>query len=168
VGNQVNTLIGEMNVIRLTLENGGALPLHKIFVSTSIEDSFFSESNHCCKNKYIRSLSFQILPNSKKCVDFCFNSPNTETFTLDLLFYYESQLETKKLEYKLCRASWLMTAKPCVRLSASALLSNQNSETLNLKTVIHNLYKVIYMHINFVLILNKFHFQMLCNFRGTR
>lgn len=141
----MNTLIGEMNVIRLTLENHGTLPLHNIFVSTSIEDSFFSESNRFCKNKNIRNLSFQLLPNSNKSVDFCFNSPNTETFTLDLLFYYESQIGTKKQEYKLCRASWLMTAKPCVRLSASALLSNQNSETLNLKTVIHNLYKVIYI-----------------------
>jgi len=143
----VNTLIGEMNVISLTLENSGALPLHKIFVSTSIEDSFFSESNHSCKNKNIRNLSFQMLPNSKKCVDFCFNSPDIETFTLDLLFYYETQIETKKQEYKLCRASWQITAKPCVRLSASAVLSNQNSETLNLKTVVHNLYKVIYIYL---------------------
>lgn len=138
----MNTLIGEMNVIRLTLENGGSLPLHKIFVSTSIEDSFFSESNVVCKNKKVRSLLFQMPPNSKKNVEFCFNSPDKETFMLDLLFYYESQIETKKPEYRLCRASWFMTAKPCVRLSASALLANQNSETLNLKTVVHNLYKV--------------------------
>jgi len=145
VGNQLNTLIGEMNIIQLTLENVGTLPLHKIFVSTSIEDSFFSESNHLCKNKQIRSLSFQLLPNSKKSVEFCFNSPDIEKFNLDLLFYYESQIETKKLEYRLCRASWMMTAKPCVRLYASALLSNQNSETLNLKTIVHNVYKVIYL-----------------------
>lgn len=140
----MNTLIGEMNVIQLTLENGGALPLHKIFVSTSIEDSFFSKSNHSCKNKKVQSLSFQMLPNSKESVEYCFNSPDTETFTLDLLFYYESQIEMKKQEYKLCRASWTMTAKPCVRLSASALLSNQNSETINLKTIVHNLYKVMF------------------------
>lgn len=139
----MNTLIGEMNVLRLTLENDGALPLHKIFVSTSIEDSFFSESSHSCKNKKVRGLSFQMPPNSKKSVEFCFNSPDIETFTLDLLFYYESQIATKKQEYRLCRASWMMTAKPCVRLSASALLANQNSETLNLKTIVHNLYKVI-------------------------
>lgn len=141
IGNQINTLIGEMNIIRLTLENVGIVPLHKIYVSTSIEDSFFSESNHSCKNKKIRSLLLQIPPNSKKSVEFCFNSPDTEKFSLDLLFYYESQIETKKQEYKLCRASWFMTAKPCVRLSASALLANQNSETLNLKTIVHNLYK---------------------------
>lgn len=141
----MNTLIGEMNVIRLTLENSGAVPLHKIFVSTSIEDSFFSESNQPCKNKKVRSLSFKIPPNSKKSVEYCFNSPDTDTFTLDLLFYYESQIETKKQEYKLCRASWTMMAKPCVRLSASALLANQNNETLNLKTIVHNLYKVIFL-----------------------
>lgn len=144
MGNQVNTLIGEMNIIQLTLENCGILPLHKIFVSTSIEDSFFSESNHSCKNKKVRSLPFQMPPNSKKTVEFCFNSPDTETFTLDLLFYYESQIETKKQDYRLCRASWMMTAKPCVRLSASALLGNQKSETLNLKTTVHNLYKVMF------------------------
>lgn len=142
MGNQLNTLVGEMNIIHLTLENIGVLPLHKIFISTSIEDSFFSESNHSCKNKQIQSLPFQISPNSKKYVEFCFNSPNIETFNLDLLFYYESKIETKKQEYRLCRASWMMTAKPCVRLSASALLANQNSETLNLKTIVHNLYKV--------------------------
>lgn len=143
VRNQLNTLIGEMNIIQLTLENGGILPLQNIFVSTSIEDSFFSESNRSCKNKQIRGLSFQLLPNSKKSVEFCFNSPNMEKFNLDLLFYYESQIETKKLEYRLCRASWMMTAKPCVRLTASALFANQNSETLNLKTTVHNVYKVI-------------------------
>lgn len=141
----MNTLIGEMNVIRLTLENSGAIPLHKMFVCTSIEDSFFSESNHSCKNKKVRSLPFQMLPNSKNTVEFCFNSPDAESFTLDLLFYYESQIETKKLEYRLCRASWIMTAKPCVRISASALLANQNSETLNLKTIVHNLYKVNFL-----------------------
>lgn len=138
-------MIGEINVIRLTLENSGALPLHKIFVSTSIEDSFFSELNDSCKNKKVRSLSFEMLPTSKKSVDFCFNSPNTETFTLDLLFYYEPQMEAKKQEYRLCRASWKMTAKPCVQLSASALFANQNSETLNLKTIVHNLCKVIFL-----------------------
>lgn len=132
-----------MNTLQLTLENSGVLPLHKVFVSTSVEDSFFSESNHFCKNKKIRSLSFQIPPNSKKSVEFCFNSPDTEKFNLDLLFYYETQIETKKHEYRLCRATWMMTAKPCVRIQASALLANQNSETLNLKTVVHNLYKVM-------------------------
>lgn len=132
-----------MNVIRLTLENSGVLPLHKVFVSTSIEDSFFAESNHLCKNKKVHSLSFQLLPNTTKSVEFCFNSPDAENFTLDLLFYYESLIETKKPEYRLCRASWAMTAKPCVRLSASAIFANQNSETINLKTIVHNLYKVI-------------------------
>lgn len=139
----MNTLIGEMNVIRLTLENSGIKPLHKIFVSTSIEDSFFSESNYFCKNKNIRSLPFEMLPNSKNVVEFCFNSPDTETFILDLLFYYESLIDTKKQEYRLCRASWIMKAKPCIKLSASALLANQSSETLNLKTIVHNLYKVL-------------------------
>lgn len=132
-----------MNVIQLTLENSGTQPLHKIFISTSIEDSFFSQSNHSCKNKTIRSLPFEMLPNSKNIVEFCFNSPDTDTFTLDLLFYYESQIDIKKQEYRLCRASWLMKAKPCIKLSASALLTNQNSETLNLKTIVHNLYKVM-------------------------
>lgn len=139
----MNTLVGEMNVLKLTLENSGSLPLHKIFVSTSIDDSFFSESNHNCKNKKVRSLPFQMPPSSKKSVEFCFNSPDSETFTLDLLFYYESQIEAKKQEYRLCRASWKMTAKHCVRLSACALLGNQNSETLSLKTSVHNLYKVV-------------------------
>lgn len=159
----MNTLIGEMNVIRLTLENGGALPLDKIFVSTSVEDSFFSESNHSCKNKNVRSLLFQMPPNSKKNVEFCFNSPDKETFTLDLLFYYESQTETKKQEYRLCRASWSMTAKPCVRISTTALFANQNSETLNLKTIVHNLYKVNV----FIIVLNDLSFLNKSQFQGN-
>jgi len=134
-----------MNTIQLTLENVGALPLHKIFVSTSIDDSFFSESNNSCKINKVRSLSFQMPPNSKNTVEFCFNSPNLEQFKLDLLFYYESLNETKKQEYRLCRASWMMTAKPCIRLSATALLANQNNEILNLKTIVHNIYKVIFI-----------------------
>ncbi|XP_050425218.1 trafficking protein particle complex subunit 8 [Adelges cooleyi] len=141
LGNHVNTFIGEMNVIRLTLENNGVLPLHKIFVSTSINDSFFSESGLIGRNKKILNLPFKILPGSKKSVDFWFNSPNRELFSVDLLFYYEPQNVTKKQEYRLCRASWKMTAKPCVQFAASALLANQATETLNLKTIIQNVYK---------------------------